>query len=279
MTPLELLGVLLAGTVAGAVNTIVGAGTLLTFPLLVALGVPPLVANVSNTVGLVPAAVTGAWGYRRELAGRWRVVARMAAYSTVGSVVGAVLLLVAPADTFTSVVPWLLLLAAGLAAAQPRISASLRRRESLAALAAGTSLADDDGEDPAEAPPAVADRVTRPLTPGLALGIAATGVYGGYFGAAQGVILLTMLGIWWSADLHRANGAKVVLAGMANLVGGAIFVFSGEVDWAIAALIAVGSAAGGVLGARLGRRIPAPVLRVVIVVAALAAAVALWVRG
>lgn len=274
MTPLELVGVLLAGTVAGAVNTIVGAGTLLTFPLLVALGVPPLVANVSNTVGLVPAAVTGAWGYRRELAGRWRVVARMAAFSTAGSIVGAVLLLLAPADTFTSVVPWLLVLAASLAAAQPRISASLRRREGLAALAAGTTVGEDDA-----VPPAVADRVTRPLTVGLGIGIAATGVYGGYFGAAQGVILLTMLGIWWSADLHRANGAKVVLAGMANLVGGVIFVFSGEVDWAIAALIAVGSAAGGVLGARLGRRIPAPALRVVIVVAALTAAVALWVRG
>ncbi len=274
MTPLELAGVLLAGTVAGAANTIVGAGTLLTFPLLVALGVPPLVANVSNTVGLVPAAVTGAWGYRRELAGQWRVVARMAVHSTIGSIAGAVLLLVAPADTFTTVVPWLLVLAAGLAAAQPRVSASLRRRESLAALASGTTLDDDDA-----APPALVDRVTRPVTFGLSLGIAATGVYGGYFGAAQGVILLTMLGIWWSADLHRANGAKVVLAGMANLVGGLIFVVSGEVDWAIAALIAVGSAAGGVLGARLGRRIPAPALRIVIVVAALAAALALWVRG
>jgi hypothetical protein len=272
MSALQLVAVLGAGLLAGIINTIVGAGTLVTFPLLLAVGIPPIVANVSNTVGLVPAAVTGAWGYRRELAGQWPTVIRMALLSAVGGVIGAGLLLVAPAETFTSVVPWLLVLAAGLAAAQPRVTEALRRRENLAALSAGMSLT--------EPPPAeLVDRITRPLSFGLLVGVAATGVYGGYFGAAQGVILLTMLGIWWSADLHRANGAKVVLAGTANLVSAGIFAFSGHVDWRIAALIAVGSALGGVIGANVARRIPAPALRVVIVVVGLAAAVALWVRG
>lgn len=276
--PLELSGlemalVLGAGVLAGAVNTIVGAGTLITFPLLVALGIPPLTANVSNTVGLVPASVTGAWGYRRELVGHWRTVARMASLSAVGGVTGALLLLVAPAETFTSVVPWLLVLAAVLAAAQPRVGAAVRRRA--AARSAGTAAASAPGGG-AERPTQHVDLSTRPLTVGLALGIAATGVYGGYFGAAQGVVLLALLGIAWTTNLQRANGAKNVLAGVANLVSAALFIVSGAVDWRIAALIAVGSAVGGVIGARVGRRIPAPVLRTLIVVVALSAAVILW---
>ena len=271
MSALDLFAILAAGIVAGGINTIVGAGTLITFPLLVSLGVAPLTANVSNTVGLVPAAVTGAWGYRRELTGQWRAVAGMAGLSAIGGVGGALLLLVAP-GAFTAVVPWLLVLAAGLAAVQPRVAEALRRRETLAALSAGVTLT----EPP---PPALVDAITRPLGFGLGLGIALTGVYGGYFGAAQGVVLLALLGIAWSADLHRANGAKVVLAGMANLVSAIVFVVSGYVDWRIAGLIAVGSAVGGVLGAHVGRRIPATLLRVLIVVVGLAAAVALWVRG
>jgi hypothetical protein len=257
-----------AGLVAGAVNTIVGAGSLLTFPLLVWLGVPPLTANVSNTVGLIPAAVTGAWGYRREMAGHRAVVARMALLSAAGAVAGALLLLVAP-GAFGTIVPLLLVVASVLAAVQPRVAEAIRRREALAALARGQTLT----EPP---PPGLADAVTRPVGAGLAAGILLTGVYGGYFGAAQGVLLLAMLGIAWSSDLHRANAAKVVLAGVANLVGGIVFVVSGEVDWRIAATLAAGSAVGGVVGAGLGRRIPAGALRAVIVVVGLAAALALW---
>ncbi len=271
MTGWEYLAVALAGLVAGTVNTIVGAGSLITFPLLVGLGVPPVTANVSNGVGLVPAAATGAWGYRRELTGQGRAVAAMAACSAVGGVLGAGLLLLAP-GAFGTIVPVLLVVAAVLAAVQPRVAEAIRRRESLAALARGETLT----EPP---PTGLADAVTRPLGIGLGAGILLTGVYGGYFGAAQGVILLAMLGIAWSTDLHRANGAKVILAGVANLVAGVVFVVSGEVDWAIAGLVAAGAAVGGVLGARLGRLIPARGLRAVIVVVGLAAAVALWVRG
>ncbi len=259
----QLVAIGIAGVLAGTVNTIVGAGTLITFPLLVALGVPPITANVSNTVGLVPGAVTGAWGYRRELAGQWPVVIRMALLSAVGGVAGGLLVLVADPGTFTAVVPWLLVVAAGLAAAQPRVAAWVRRRGSETDSAATTT----------------ADRLaghTRPLTVGLALGITATGIYGGYFGAAQGVVLISLLGIGWSSDLHRANGAKNVLAGTANLVSAAVFIVGGAVDWKIAGLIAVGSALGGVLGSRLGRRIPAVLLRALIVTVALIAAAALW---
>jgi len=264
MDPLSWALVLGAGVLAGTVNTIVGAGTLLTFPLLVALGIPPLTANVSNTVGLVPGSVTGAWGYRRELAGTWPTVARMAVLSAVGGVIGGLLLLAAPAATFTAVVPWLLVLAAGLAAAQPRVAAWVRRRATA---------------DPTGAGAGPTDATTRPLTLGLAVGIAITGVYGGYFGAAQGVLLISLLGIGWTTHLHRANGAKNVLAGTANLVSAAVFVVGGAVDWRVAGLIAVGSAVGGVLGARIGRRIPAPALRALVVVVALSAAAALWLRG
>ena len=257
MDPLQLVAIAVAGTLAGAVNTIVGAGTLLTFPLLVALGYPPLTANVSNTVGLVPGAVTGAWGYRRELAGQWGAVARMAALSAVGGVLGGSLVLVADPDTFTAVVPGLLVLAAGLAALQPRVAAWVRRRAGAEVETHGASY-------------------TRPVGVGLALGITATGVYGGYFGAAQGVILISLLGIGWSSDLYRANGAKNVLGGTANVVSAVVFIAGGTVDWTVAGLIAVGSALGGVLGARIGRRIPATALRALIVTVALIAAAALW---
>ncbi len=281
MGALDLVLVLAAGVLAGTINTIVGAGTLITFPLLVAMGIAPLTANVSNTVGLVPASVTGAWGYRRELAGQWPTVVRMAVLSAAGGIAGGLLLLAAPAEAFTTVVPWLLVLAAALAYAQPRVAAAVRRRaEARVAAAVGPAGAVDAAAGPAipgTAGPAgatpVGDAVTRPLTLGLGLGVAATGVYGGYFGAAQGVVLLALLGMAWTADLQRANGAKNVLAGVANLVSATVFVVGGVVDWRIAGLIAVGSAVGGVLGARIGRRIPAPVLRVLIVVVALGAAV------
>ncbi|WP_199423626.1 sulfite exporter TauE/SafE family protein [Actinotalea solisilvae] len=275
MGGLDLVLVLVAGVLAGTVNTVVGAGTLITFPLLVALGVPPLTANVSNTVGLVPASVTGAWGYRRELRGVWGVVGRMAVLSAIGGVAGGLLLLVAPAESFTAVVPWLLVLAAVLAAVQPRVAAVVRRRA--AEREAARAGADVGATAVAPADGGARGAVTLPLTAGLALGVAATGVYGGYFGAAQGVVLLALLGIGWTTDLHRANGAKNVLAGVANLVSATVFVVGGVVDWRIAGLVAVGSAVGGVIGARVGRRLPAPLLRGLIVVVALTAAVVLWV--
>lgn len=248
--------IFLAGVVAGVINVVAGAGTLITFPTLLALGIPPITANVSNTVGLVPAAITGTYGYRRELMGQWRSVGWMAVYSAIGGIGGGLLLLILPATAFSVVVPYLLLLAAMLAAIQPRVARFVRRKS----IESHTIETHTD---------------VRPVTFGLILGVLATGVYGGYFGAAQGVVLLALLGILWSTDMHRANGAKNVLAGVANVVSAVIFISSGRVDWMVAILIGVGSAAGGWLGARIGRRLPAPVLRTILVVVALSAAVVL----
>jgi len=260
MTLLEGAVILVAGIAAGIINVVAGAGTLITFPVLLALGVPPITANVSNTVGLIPGSVAGALGYRRELASQWRPVAWMALFSAVGGVTGGVLLLVLPEGAFATVVPFLLLLAAVLSAIQPRVARFVRRKAT--AVPAGTVITKTD---------------TRPLTLGLVIGVLATGVYGGYFGAAQGVVLLALLGILWSTDMHRANGAKNVLAGVANLVSAIIFISSGTVDWRIAILIGVGSATGGWLGARIGRRLSAPVLRTILVLVAVIAAVVLFV--
>ena len=253
MTLLEGAIILVAGIAAGIINVVAGAGTLITFPTLLVLGIPPITANVSNTVGLVPGSIAGAYGYRRELRSQWRPVAWMAVFSAVGGVIGGLLLLVLPEEAFSAVVPFLLLLAALLSAIQPRVARYVRRKS-----------------------PEGTTTDTRPITFGLVLGILGTGVYGGYFGAAQGVVLLALLGILWSTDMHRANGAKNVLAGMANLVSAIIFISSGTVDWVIALLIGVGSAVGGWLGARIGRRLSAPVLRAILVIVALTAAVVLF---
>ncbi len=255
MSGLDAVWVLLGGVVAGALNAVVGAGTLVTFPLLVALGVPPITANVSNTVGLVPASVSAAYGFRRELAGRWRTVASMAALSVAGGVAGGLLLLASSEETFTAVVPALLLLAALLAAVQPRVAAAVRRRAVEGSAEAGA---------------------VRPLTGGLMAGLLVTGVYGGYFGAAQSVILLALLGALWATDLRIANGAKNVLTGATNLVSALVFIAGGEVDWRVAGLIAAGSAVGGAVGARIGRRLPAAVLRAGMVGVAVVAAVLIW---
>ncbi|WP_298866901.1 sulfite exporter TauE/SafE family protein [uncultured Microbacterium sp.] len=256
MSLVEYAAILGAGILAGIINVVAGAGTLITFPTLLALGVPPVVGNVSNTVGLVPASVTGAFGYRRELRGQWRAVAVMAAFSAVGGIIGGILLLALPATSFSFIVPFLLVIAAVMAAVQPRVARYVRRN------AAAHEQADDS---------------TRAVAFGLILGVLATGVYGGYFGAAQGVVLLALLGILWSTDMNRANGAKNVLAGTANVVSAIIFISSGTVDWRIAVLVGIGSAIGGLIGARIGRRLPAPVLRAILVIVALTAAVILFI--
>lgn len=250
MTPLHAFAVFGAGTIAGAMNAVVGAGTLITFPTLLALGYPAVTANVSNTVGLVPGSVAGAYGYRHELTGRWALAARLSALAALGGLVGGVLLLALPAHAFDLAVPALLFASAILTAVQPRVSRSLAKR----------------GPRPAHGGPA------------LAVGVALTGVYGGYFGAAQGVILIALLGILLAIGLQQTNGIKNVLAGVANLVSAVLFAAAGDVDWAVAGLIALGSGIGGAIGSRYGRRLPAGALRAVIVLVALAAGARMLVK-
>ncbi|MEV7429214.1 MULTISPECIES: sulfite exporter TauE/SafE family protein [unclassified Nocardioides] len=247
---LESTAILLAGVAAGAINTVVGSGTLITFPTLLAFGVPPVTANVSNNIGLVPGSVSGAIGYRRELAGQRARVLRLASASVLGGLVGAVLLLVLPEGAFETIVPVLIGLGVVLVAVQPRISRAVARRR--------------------EARPVAGTRPDPWWTwPGTAL----AGVYGGYFGAAQGVILMGMLGIGIEESLQRINAVKNILAASVNGVAGLLFIIVADVDWRIVALIGVGSVIGGQIGATVGRRLPPLVLRTLIIVVGVVALV------
>ncbi len=243
MTPLESVAILLAGVGAGTINTVVGSGTLITFPTLLAFGVPPVTANVSNNIGLVPGSLTGAYGYRRELGGQRALVLRLLPASVLGAGIGAVLLLVLPDGAFEAVVPVLIGLGVLLVIFQPRLARRVAAR----------------AVERDEAPREKEGRWVWPTVLG-------TGVYGGYFGAAQGVLLMGVLGIGVPQDIQRNNAVKNVLAGAVNVVAGVIFVFVADVDWAVVGLIAVGATAGGLVGARVGRRLPPLALRAVIVV-------------
>ena len=250
MSLLHAVAILGAGVVAGAINAVVGSGTLFTFPVLLAFGYAPVVANVSNTIGLVPGSVAGAVGYRRELAGQRTRTMRLSVASVSGGVLGGVLLLTLPASAFKAIVPVFIIVALVLIIFQPQISRALAARRGSA-------------------------HHREQAGPLASLGVFAAGIYGGYFGAAQGIMLLAILSLAIDDDLQRVNALKVVLAGLVNLVAGVIFVFAAHVAWGPAALIAVGSIIGGVLGAKGGRRLPASALRAIIVVVGIFAIVRL----
>ncbi|HSS67098.1 MAG TPA: sulfite exporter TauE/SafE family protein [Nocardioidaceae bacterium] len=237
MTPLEALLVFVAGIGAGTINAVVGSGTLITFPTLLAVGYPPVIANVSNTVGLVPGSVSGAVGYRRELQGQLPRLRRLGVASILGGITGALLLLRLPESAFKAIVPVLIALGCVLVVAQPWISRRIRLRESA----------------PAHGSAAV-----------LVL-VYLTGVYGGYFGAAQGVLLIAILGIGLAESLQRINAAKNVLAGLVNAVAAVVFIVASDVAWSAAAAIAAGSILGGVIGSSVGRRLQPTILRGVVV--------------
>jgi uncharacterized protein len=234
LTPLESIGVVAAGLAAGAINAVVGSGSLISFPTLLAVGYAPVTANVSNNIGLVPGSLSGVVGYRRELAGQASRVRKLAVGSILGSLIGAALLLALPASVFDRVVPFFVLGASILMALQPRLSRWVSARR-----------ADD-------APDVHAVAVLATFVAGL---------YGGYFGAAQGIILLAVLGILVPDDIHRSNAVKNVLAGTVNTVAAVFFIVFAHVAWEAVALVAIGSVVGGALGARYGRRIPPVALR------------------
>ena len=244
MTPLEALAVLAAGVTAGAINAIVGSGSLVTFPVLLAVGFPPVTANVSNTVGLVFGNLSAVWGYRAELEGQRRRGLLMGSAAALGAVAGGTLLLVLSSGVFDSVVPLLILLACALMALRP--SPALHR-----------------------------------VSPGLraaALGSVAffAGLYGGYFGAAAGVIVLASMRLLIDERLQRLNGLKNLLVGTSNGVAAVLFLIFAHVSFDAAALIAVGSIAGAQLGSRYGRRLPDQVLRWTVVTVGVIVAVILF---
>jgi uncharacterized protein len=239
VTGLEIGLVVAAGFFAGGINTVVGSGTLITFPVLLAIGYPPVVANVSNSLGLVPGSVSGAIGYRRELKGQGARLLRFGIVTVFGAVAGALLLLALPPDAFEAAVPVLIVIALVLVLLQPSIARKLAERSP--------------------------DRHPHGGIP-LLLGVFGTAVYGGYFGAAQGVILLALMGILMDETLQRLNAVKNVFVATANLVSGVVFVFVADVDWLVVGLLAGGSILGGVLGARIGRRLRPFWLRAAVVV-------------
>jgi uncharacterized membrane protein YfcA len=228
----DAIAITAAGFAAGGVNTIVGSGSLVTFPTLLALGYPPVAANCSNTVGLVFGGISGVLGYREELAGQRRRALTLASGTAVGALVGGTLLLVLPPGVFKAVVPALILLACALMAVKRTPAAHADHERTAAGTAASFG----------------------------------TGIYGGYFGAAQGIILMSLLRFCFPDDLQRINALKNVLAATANGVAAVLFVFVAPVRWAPAALIAGGSIVGAQIAARYGRRIPSEVLRWIVVI-------------
>ncbi len=242
MTPLEAATIFGAGLAAGTINTIVGSGSLITFPTLLAFGFPPLDANVSNTVGLVPGSISGAIGYRRELAGQRPRAVRLGIASGAGGLTGALLLLAFP-GAFAAIVPVLIAVALVLVAAGPRLSRAL----------AAHRHAESHRSWP------------------LALLFYATAIYGGYFGAGMGIIMIALLTIFVADDIQRLNGLKNVLAALINGVAGILFILVAPVHWDIVLLIAGGSIVGGQIGARVGRRLPPSALRLAIICVGLVA--------
>ncbi|GHC92557.1 UPF0721 transmembrane protein [Nocardiopsis terrae] len=243
----EALVILLAGVAAGGINAIAGSGTLFTFPVLLALGYPPITATVSNTIGLAPGTLSGTIAYRRELAGQKSRVLRLGSMSFLGAVTGALLLVHLPSGVFEAVVPFMIGAACVLIILQPRITTWVRSRKP----------ASPDGG------------------PWLPVGAYATGTYGGYFAAAQGIILLSFLGTALDDDLQRINALKNVMTTIANTTAAAFYIVLAAPAWPVVGLIAVGTVIGGYLGARFGRKLSPAALRVCVVLVGLSAAVQL----
>lgn len=254
MTGLEHLVVLATGLVAGIMTSTVGVASLLSFPVLLAVGLPPVVANASNTVGMTPAGLTGSIGYRAELREHPVVTATIIGTCALGSVGGAVLLLALPSGVFEAVVPWLILGTCLLVGVQPRLSAWLRRN----------------------AEPTAPDERTR-LTPVTTVFSTLVGAYGGYFGAGSGVMMMAVLGLGSTLEFRILNALKTLAILASNLVASVIFILVADLDWTAVALLAAGSVVGGYVGARIGRRVDPTLLRGLIVVVGVSAAVSMLV--
>jgi uncharacterized membrane protein YfcA len=249
VTPLALGLVAAVGLIVGMINAVAGAGALLTFPLMIGLGLSPLAANVTNCVGVVPGSIAATIGFRRELRGQGRTLRTLVPPAAIGSVVGAMLLFVLPSKVFTYAAPGLLAAGAVLVLTQPLLAKRLR------------SIAPHRNK------------------PGLIAGMAANGAYGGYFGAGVGIIFAALLGLFVTDDAHRMNAIKNVLQTTANGVAGLIFCFTAPVDWPAAIVLAATTAIGGPLGARLARHLPATALRSVIGILGLVTASTLMLRA
>jgi len=277
---LQALAIFAAGLAAGTINAVVGSGTLITFPTLLAFGYPPVLANVSNNIGLVPGVASGVHGYRAELVGQRRRVIRLGSASVCGGLVGAILLLVLPAGAFKEIVPALIGIALLMIIFQPRLARWMAARQVARAAARAEEPDRDDGAGgtggTGGAGGTGAVRVAAPVTqaqePAVQIGgpvlwvlVFLSGVYGGYFGAAQGVLLIGLMGVAFTDTMQRINAVKNVMAGLVNGVAALVFVAATHIDWGAAGLIAGGAILGGQLGARIGRKLPPWGLRLLII--------------
>lgn len=256
MTPAEVVLVVAAGLGAGVLSSTVGVASLLSFPILVGLGIPPVVANVSNTLGLIPGGIGGVAGYRREVREAGRIAYAIVAVCAIGAIIGAALLLGLPPGVFEAIVPYLILFTCLLVGIQPRVAAWLRARHERR-----------HGE-------ALAER--RHMSPMTTFFATVTGVYGGYFGAGAGVMMVAVLGLGTDLELRVVNGLKTLSLMVGNIVAGLIFVFVADPRWDAAALLAAGSLVGGYVGARMGRKLPDAAFRWAVVAAGVVAALLLF---
>ena len=259
-----VLAILAAGAAAGFINAIVGSGTLISFPTLLGLGFAEKAANIANGTGLVAGSLSAVAAQRPELVGQQRRLFALGPASLLGGATGAVLLLTLPTSVFKRVVPFLILFGVALVAAGPRVNRWTRNR---------VEKKSEKAEKKIESFAISGERIPWALL----IGIFVAGVYGGYFGAGQGIILMGLLGIGIDDSMARLNATKNVLSALVNGVAAVVFIFKGSVLWPLALLVGAGSIVGGQIGARLGRRIPPNVLRGFIVVIGLTAALRLLV--
>jgi uncharacterized protein len=250
---LSVVGIFAAAVGAGVVNTLAGGGTLLVFPTLIKLGgLSELSANTTNTVGVFPGSIAGAWGFRRELAGTGPWLWLLLPPSLLGGIVGSLLLIAYP-SYFAALVPWLLLLAALLFLLQPWLAKRLP-------------------------PPRVDSLPSLEVRVGLIVFQFVVAIYGGYFGAGMGVMMLAALALMGLGDIHRMNAVKNLLAGLINLISAVVFASSGTVHWGWSAVVVGGALLGGVIGARVGRRLPRQVVRWFVIVVGLALSAYFFVK-
>jgi uncharacterized membrane protein YfcA len=240
LSTLDLVLAALAAVGAGIVNAVAGGGTLITFPALVALGVPSVRSNITNTVALCPGYFGGALAQRDDLAHQRHRLRSLSVVAAAGGLLGSVLLVLSPEDLFEGIVPFLLFLACGLLAFQDRLKRLIPVR----------SEVDEDDVRP------------RPL---LLAGVFVATIYGGYFGAGLGIILIATLGVLIDDSMAHLNALKQAIALVTNVVAAAFFVFSGDVVWSLVVVMAPAALIGGSIGGRLASRLNPRVMRAVVI--------------
>lgn len=255
----NVISLLAAAFIAGALNAVAGGGSFLTLPALVYTGMPPVIANATGTVALLPGYISGALGFRKDLeAPPGSSLRTLIVLSLIGGAIGAALLLVTDDKTFSKIVPWLLLLATILFAVGPLLLRKLKDGKA-SRVSAGKSLA-------------------KPSTKS-ALGILTVSIYGGYFNGGLGILLLALFGLLGQTNLNAMNGMKNVISALLTAIAVAIYAWGGVVAWSQAWVMMIAATAGGYFGARLARQIPAPVMRATIVVIGLVMTILFFLRG